>query len=384
MRRTIAMLSVPALVAGGLLLTAGPSVAESPPVAVGGLPDGGTVTIQTGFSGGAGRVTTVLKDASGNDQEPVVQNVANNTCDALSAGPVVLAASGAACYRNLGFGVDPGRDGLAWFQEFLNPNTKAGETLSISAPDSAEGSNRDYVFFGAVSLDIEALRTGEGADLQITTYLGDQLLETKQLDLTDPVLSWPPNYRVGTTLTQAADRVELTALGDTRFQLEGDTNGKQGSTFQLAQITGVVPCDGGTQTLPNGARLTVNGGADCTDEPIVFEVNEAGELLLLKEPSDAEYTLVAPFVTGGDPLARVEVDYDVGGPADYGPVGDCKGSTTAPALAEDANTLTGTAPVPEPDWDGFCEAGRTTTLENDEWTVEVILFGVNDPKFRFG
>ena len=383
MRRTIALLSVPALVAAGALLTAGSSVAQTPPVSLGGLPAGGTVTIQTGFSGGAATVTTVLKDEAGANQAPVVQDVANNSCDALSSGPIAITASGEACYRNLGFGVDRGRQGLPWFQNFLNPNIAAGETLTISAPDLGTDSTRDYLFFGAVSLDIEALRTGEGPDILLTTYLGETLLETKPLDLTERVVNWPPNYRVDTTLTRAADRIVLTALENTRFQLEGDTDNQLGSTFALAQVTDVLPCEGGTQSLPNGASLTVNGGEGCTDEPIVFDVNDEGELLLLKEPSEAEYTLVVPFGTGDedDPLARVEVDYDVDGPAGFVLVGDCVGSTEDPALGEDANTLTTAADPSE--WDGFCEAGRTTVLLDDEWTVTVTLFGVNDPKFRF-
>ncbi len=47
-----------------------------------------------------------------------------------------------------------------------------------------------------MSLDIEALRTGEGADFQLTPYLGESLLETQSLDLTARVVNWPPNYRV--------------------------------------------------------------------------------------------------------------------------------------------------------------------------------------------
>ncbi|MGB9374371.1 MAG: hypothetical protein WCA82_09445 [Jiangellales bacterium] len=376
MRRTIALLSVPALVAGGMLFTAGPSTAQNG-VDLGGLPDGGTVTIQTGFPGGAGKVTTVLKDAAGDDRAPVVQDVSSNSCDALSDGLVEITASGEACYGNLGFGVDPGREGLPWFQNFLNPNIEAGETLTISAPDLGSDAPRDYLFFGDVSLDIEALRTGGGPDIQLTTYLGESLLETQSLDLTERVLNWPPNYRVGATLTRAADRIELTALGNTRFQLEGDTDNKLGSTFDLAQVTDVLDCEGGSQTLPNGAVLTVNGGDGCTDEPIVFDVNADGDLLLLKEPSEAEYTLVVPFVPSdtNDPLARVQIDYDAIG-EDFVDVLDCTGSTDDPALAADANPAT-------PIVDGFCEAGRTTTLNEGAWTVQVKLFGVNDPKFRY-
>lgn len=375
MRRVAAILTVPAVVAAAVLLTAGPSTAVD--VSMGGLPDGGSVTIQTGFSSGAGRITTVLTDESGAEQPPVVQQVADDTCDALGPGPVAITASGQACYRSLGFGVDPGRDGLAWYERFLDPNVKAGETLSLSMTDDR------YVFLGKVSLDIEAVRLGEGDDVQLTSYLGDQVVETLTLDLTNRVVRQPPNYRVDTQLTKGADRLELTALGSTRFQLEGDTSNRRGSTFALARVTDVVPCQGGKVTLENGATLVVDGGEGCTDEPIVFAVDEAGDVVLRKEISDAKYRLTLPFTTGDDPLARVQVDYDVDGPAPYVRVNDCDGSTAAPALAADENTLTGSAPVPQAEWDGFCEAGRSTTLRDDQWTVVVTLFGANDPKFRF-
>lgn len=382
MRRTIALLSVPVLVAGGAVLTAGSSVATTTPVNVGGLPDGGTVTIQTGFPGGAGQVTTVLKDASGEDQAPVVQDVANNTCDTLSAGPVAITASGEACYGNLGFGVDRGRDGLPWFQNFLNPNVKADETLTISAPDLGPDAVRDYLFFGSVSLDLEALRTGAGPDIQLTTYLAGQPLETKQLDLTERVVNWPPNYRVDTTLTQAADRIELTALGDTRFQLEGDTDNRAGSTFALAQANNTAFCGDAEGLSASGSGGNVSsatltaGGDECTNEPVVFEIetDEEGNavIALLKEPSNTEYTLEVVFTDDESPLKPIQVNYVDASDTGYEDVAQCDGTTADPAL-------------PDGQAAGFCETTRTTeiTANADKFEVTATLFGKNDPRFRY-
>lgn len=370
MRRMIATLSVASLVGAGAVLAASPGSAV-PEVDLGGLPDVGTVTIQSGLPGGIGLVTTVI------DGVESTQEVSNNSCDALEPGPVEVVGSGesSACFRNLGFGVNPGRDGLPWYLNFLNPNTRAGEQLEVSI-------NADNAFFlGEVSLDIEAISTSSADPaIQLTTFLGDAAQETLDVPLSNRVVNWPPNYRETVTLAKPADTISFTALGDTRFQLEGDTNNRQGSTFNVVRATNVVECGGASVGLENGASLSV-GGDGCTDEPVVFEINEDGEVLLLKEPSEAEYTLSLPFEDNDDPLARVEIDYDNDGSSEYQNVNFCGGSTASPVLARDENPLTPATDASE--WDGFCEAGRSYTIENGVFKVVVKLFGVNDPKFRF-
>lgn len=365
MRRFIAVLSAVALLVGGLLVTATTSSAQ-PVVTLGGLPSAGDITIKTGFSGGAGQV--IYTDAQGGT---AVQGVANNTCDALEDGALVLSADGGACFRNLGFGVAPGRDGLPWFQGFLNPNTKAGEVLelSLSLPDT--------LFLGEVSLDIEAVRTGEGDDVALTAYLGDEAVQTIGFDLVDTVVSWPPNYRVSGEITAAADRIELTALGDTRFQLEGDTNNQQGSTFSLARVTDVIPCDGGTAEA-GGATLTILGGEGCTDEPVVFERDGNG-ISLLKGPSDAEFSLTAPWI---DPSAdaaypgrTTQIDYfdDRG----FNNMVFCDVSGGSPGLPGDQIPST-------PEVDGWCIADRDVPTDNGDGTFTTVetLYGKGDPRMR--
>lgn len=369
MRLVAAATSVLSLVGASLVLTSGPGVAD-PGVDLGGLPPGGTVTIQTGLSGGAGQVVSILKDQNGVDQPAVVQRVANNSCDALETGPLSISAlEGQACYGNRGFGVDPGREGGPWF---LNPNTSSNEKLVVALNEAG------YVFLGDVSLDIEAV--GSAPEVAVTTKLSGDVVESFSVPLVNRVVRWPPNYRESVTLTQGADTIEFTAVGDTLFQLEGDSNNRQGSALPLRRATDVVPCDGGTVNLANGATLTVNGGPDCVDEPIVFEVNDDGEVLLLKEPSDAEYDLRLPFRDGDDPLARVEIDYDSDGPSPYQDVNFCD-DTASPALRMDENPLTPDTGVES--WDGFCEAGRSYEIVAGEFLVTVDLFGVNDPRFRF-
>lgn len=379
MRRAIAFFAASTMALSGAVVAATPSTADES-VSVGGLPDGGTVLIQTGFGDRTGRVTTTIKDKEGTSLAPIVQTVRNNTCDRLSAGPVAITANRKACFKNKGFGVNRGLDGVAAYprskyRQFLNPNTKRGEKLSISLTDEATVDGRELVFLGPISLDIEAVRVGRGSDMRLTAYRDGKVVQSTAINLAPRIVRFPPNYRVSTTLTEAADRIELTALRRTRFQLEGDTNGKQGSSFTLAQITDVVQCDGAPVTLDNGASLTV-GGQGCSNEPIVFEVDDDGDVLLLKEPSEAEYTLRYPFTTTRDPLARVLVDYDVDGSAPFRDVLSCRGSTDDPALVGDPNPDTAVI-------DGFCEAARTTSRADGVWTVDVTLFGVNDPKFRF-
>ena len=369
MRRAIALLSVPLLVAGGVLVSAMPSTASGTEVNVGGLPDAGIVTIQTGFSGGLGKVTTVLEGKGS-----TVQEVSNGTCDALDSGPVDITAAGEdrACFRNLGFGVNPGRDGLPWWQGFLNPNTKSGEQLTVSI--TAE----DVLFRGDVSLDIEAISTSSAAPaIELTTSLNGVTLEVIDVPLVNRVVNWPPNYREAVSLAKAADSITFTAVDDTRFQLEGDTDGKKGSSFELARVTDVVSCDGGTAEV-DGATLTVNGGDGCTDEPVVFE-REGNEISLLKDPSDADFTIVVdwndPSGTAAYPGRATQIDYFDG--VGFQNMVFCDVSGEAPALPGDQ--ILSTEPI-----DGWCIADREIPTDNGDgtFTTTEILYGKGDPRMR--
>lgn len=366
MRRFLAALSAVALVVAGLVASAGASSANGTSIALGGLPSAGDITITTGLGGGAGEVT--YTDAGGTT---AVQTVSNNSCDALTAGALVLSADGGACFRNLGFGVERGREGLPWWQGFLNPNTDADEVLELSL------TLPDVLFLGEVSLDIEAVRTGDGDDVKLTAFRGDDAVQTIEFDLTDPVVSWPPNYRAEGEITAAANRLELTALGDTRFQLEGDTNNREGSRFALARITEVIDCDGGTAEA-GGATLTLMGGDDCTDEPVVFE-RDGNEISLLKSPSDAEFMIEAPWTDSSADAAypgrATQIDYfDERG---FNDMVFCDLSGGTPALPIDQIPST-------PEDDGWCIADRAVPTDNGDGTFTTVetLYGKGDPRMR--
>jgi hypothetical protein len=376
MRRLFAVAAASALAVGGALALTTPT-ASGNVVETGGLPAGGTVTIQTGLPGGSGSVTTVLTSGS-----TLEQTVSNNTCDSLTAGPIAISPGGSgttACYGNLGFGVDPGREGLPLWQNFLNPNTESGEVLSIAlTPEAGE-----VVFLGDVSLDIEAVRPVPGDDLQVTTYLKGEEVDSFGVPLGSPVLSWPPNYRVGFALENAADRVDITAIGSTRFQLEGDTNNRQGSTFTLAQATDVVPC-GTTELASEGgdATLTVTTGESCQGGEAVVFTRDGNEIAVLKEPSDATFLLeITDWLpeAAAYPVPATLIDYSpLDGVDNAEPMVVCGGTTADPSLPADFVDV-----IPGGLVDGWCVAGQSFTLVDDGvMQVAETLYGQGDPRFN--
>jgi len=368
--RPLAFAAGAALAVGSAVVLTAPTAVGGTTVLTGGLPSGGTVTIQTNFSGGSGKITTVLKDGNGADQSAVVQTVTNNTCDALTAGPVAITQSGGtkACYGNLGFGVDPGLEGLSFLQGFLNPNTDSSEMLSIGLTEGA-GS---VVFLGPVSLDIEAVNPQTGSDLTVTTFFEGQQVASFDVELGTKVLSSPPNYRVEFDLDQPADRIAITPKGTTRFQLEGDTNNRQGSTFTLAQFTQVVECE--EPVTVDGATLTL-GGDGCTAEPVVF-TRDGNSIDVLKNPSDATFLLeVNSWLPepAAYPVPVTTIDYFDG--AGVQDMVVCAGTTSAPGLPGDQ--------IPSTDAvDGWCVAGQSFELVGDgEMQVTETLYGQGDPRF---
>jgi len=373
--RPLAFAAGAALAVGSAVVLTAPTAVGGTTVLTGGLPPGGTVTIQTNFSGGSGKITTVLKDGNGADQQPVVQTVTSNTCDALTAGPVAITQSGGtkACYGNLGFGVDPGLEGLSFLQGFLNPNTDSSEMLSIGLTEGA-GS---VVFLGPVSLDIEAVNPQTGLDLTVTTFFEGQQVASFDVELGTKVLSSPPNYRVEFDLDQPADRIAITPKGTTRFQLEGDTNNRQGSTFTLAQFTQVVECE--EPVTVDGATLTL-GGDGCTAEPVVF-TRDGNSIDVLKNPSDATFLLEVnswPPEPAAYPVPPTTIDYTpLDGIDNSQPMGVCAGTTSSPSLPPDFVDV-----IPGGIVDGWCVAGQSFELVGDgKMQVTETLYGQGDPRF---
>lgn len=370
MRRVLAAVSAVAIAVGGAIAFAGPSTAQNQ-VGVGGLEDKGTITLRTGLSSSSNKIE--YKDADGNAVG--TQAIIAGCPASVEAGALTITASpGSLCFGNLGFGVGPGGSPF-----YLNPNVTAGESLTLSL--SGPAGDFEITSF---SLDIEASNLNSGQpDIEVTAKRDGTAVETFTIDLTQRVPGvLLPNYRVDQPLVSPADELVLTALGTTRFQLEGDTS-NTGSIFTLTDITDVVPCDGSATS--NGAQLTLDGGEGCTAEPVFFEF-ENNEVTLLKDPSDASFTLVVPWVDSAEDAAypgrTTQIDYfdgvDTSGDSDpFDPMVFCDPTTTPPTLPGDQ--IPGTAAE-----DGWCVGDRQIPVDNGNGTSTTVetLYGFGDPKFK--
>lgn len=369
MRRTIALLSVPVLLAGGVLLTAGSSSAlDAPQITTGGLQDSGQILLRTGVLSGFVDYT----DAGGTTVR--TGNIGGGCVASLGAGALVATGTNGACFGTAGLGAGPGRNGAP---SYLNPNTQGVEalTLALAGPASEFEISR-------MSLDIEAVGTGVGNDIRVTDGEGNPLAEIDLLTRL-PGISFP-NYRIEVDLAVPSNEVVFSAMNGTIFQIEGDTAGI-GSKFFLTDVTDVLPCDGGAVSS-NNATLTIQGGEGCSEEPVFFEFDQTtNEVLLLKEPSDNEFTLDVPWV---DPSAEAaypgrstQIDYFDG--AGFQDMVFCNVSGGTPQLPGD-QILPFVPEAPSADWDGWCIADRQIPTDNGDGTFTTVetLYGKGDPRMR--
>lgn len=372
MRRVLAAAAATSVALAGVLALAGPSAAQDDAtVTVGGLEPRGEVVLRTGWSNASVSYT----DADGT-VTPTGSFAAGCASPVVDLGALVISgASGTTCFGTAGFGDGSGRNGAPFY---LNPNVKGTESLTVGlAGPAAELEITD------VSLDIEA-RSVSGPDLTVQPRLdGQPVGDAEAIDLDDVRVQGIalPNYRVDLALDVPADEIVLTPIGEVAFQLEGDTN-STGSIFTLTDVTDVVPC-AGEAIESNGATLTA-GGEGCTDQPVFFEFVD-NEVTLLKDPSDAELTLVVPWVddstTAAYPGRTTQIDYLDGVDSDedgdtFDPMVFCD-VTDGIALPSDQIPVT-------PDVDGWCVADRDIPLDNGDGssTTRETLYGVGDPRFK--
>jgi len=365
MRRVIAILSTSAIALLGVTVVAAPSSAEDPPqITTGGLQDAGEILLRTGWRSGFVEYT----DAFGTTTR--TGSFERGCVTTLDTGALVVTGTSEACFGTAGLGDGPNRNGAPYY---LNPNTQGSEalTLSLSGPAS------DFEI-SSVSLDIEAVGTGEGTDISISDEDGNLLAEV-DLDAVGrlPGISFP-NYRVDVDLATPSGEVVFSSENGTIFQLEGDT-ARTGSKFFLTDVTDVLPCDGGTAES-NAATLTIDGGDGCSDEPVFFEFDTVNnEVLLLKDASDNEFTLEVPWVDPAEEAAypgrTTQIDYFDG--VGFQDMVFCDLSSGEPQLPGDR--IPSTDPI-----DGWCIADRGIPTDNEDgtFTTTETLYGKGDPRFR--
>jgi hypothetical protein len=367
MRRIIALLSVPVLLAGGMLLTTGSSSAEdAPQITTGGLQDRGAVVLRTGWFNGSVSYT--------GESGTTTRNFGSGCSSALDAGALIVTGTGGACFGTAGLGAGPGRNGAP---TYLNPNTLGSEalTLSLAGPASEFEISR-------MSLDIEAVGVGTGSDIIVSDGAGNRLAEIDLLTRIPGILF--PNYRVNVELAVPSNTVVFSSANGTIFQLEGDT-GTTGSVFFLTDVPDVLPCDG-TPVESNSATLTIKGGDGCSEEPVFFEFDtESNEVLLLKEASDNEFTLNVPWVDlsaeAAYPGRTTQIDYFDG--AGFQNMTFCDVSGDTPQLPADL-ILPLVPDAPPAEWDGWCIADREIPTDNGDGTFTTVetLYGKGDPRMR--
>lgn len=369
MRRTIALLSVPVLLAGGVLLAAGSSSAQdAPQITTGGLQDSGEIVLRTGWFGGSVDYT----DASGTTTR--TGSIGGGCFNPLAAGALVATGTNGACFGTAGLGAGPGRNGAP---SYLNPNTQGTEALTLSLAGPASEFE-----ISSMSLDIEAIvPTAVGKDIRITDGAGNLLAEL-DLQVRLPGISFP-NYRVDVDLAVPSNEVVFSSINGTIFQIEGDTAGI-GSKFFLTDVTDVVPCNG-VPVESNTASLTIKGGDGCTAEPVFFEFDQAtNEVLLLKEPSANEFTLDVPWVDSSAEAAypgrTTQIDYFDG--ASFQNMVFCNVSSGTPQLPGDL--ILPIVPEAPAEWDGWCIADRQVPTDNGDGTFTTVetLYGKGDPRMR--
>lgn len=361
MRRLFALLSVLAIGVAGALVLAPASSASGGEVTVGGLQDKGEIVLRTGWRDGFVDYT----DESGSTTRA---GTFGRGCSLqVDAGALIISGGSETCFGTAGFGDGPGRNGAPFY---LNPNVKGDESLTVTLSGPAAG-----LEISGVSLDIEAVGTDRGPNSDIRITAGDVDID---VDL-DAIGRLPgiafPNYRVDKHLPVPANKIVLTPLGGTTFQLEGDTQG--GSKFFLTDVTDVISCEGGTATSGD-ATLTVTPGEDCKVGEAVFFVRDGNTVDVLKDPSDASFVLEVPWaVEAADyPIPATKIDYfDGNGPVD---MVVCGGTTEAPKLPDGfVDVITDTPTV-----DGWCVAASSFTLVADgQMQVVETLFGQGDPRF---
>jgi hypothetical protein len=352
------------VLAAAVVLAPGSGAAE-PAVEVAGLPDKGRIELRSSSSGANLRYLDADGRLVGSIQQVAVA-CPSSGFTLLATGP----SSGKVCFGSRGFGIDNGGP-----VPYLRPAVTKGEVLSL-APG---GDAKDYEI-RALDLDIESVRdTEQVQDLQITSFdeEGAQL-EQRRLNLSSfpRRVFFPRNFQVEVELVLPAARVELTALGATAFQLEGDT---QRSALELTDITTILQC--GERLVVDGAEVTLIGN-DCPPEPVLvtfdpdtqeleIRKDEAFDGLLdvrtvFTQAADVDLELVADyFDNGGDriiPFCEDDGAYD---PADL----------TTVRIPVDA--------IPGDARDGACLLERAEVYIGDglaEYDVRFVL-GV-DPRIR--
>ena len=369
MRRIVASLSALALALLGLIAVAGSSSAQDgPQITTGGLPDAGQIVLRTSWRGGFVEFT----DAAGSTSR--TGSFGRGCVDALDVGAIVVTGeTGSACFGAAGLGDGPGRNGAPFY---LNPNTQGMEeelTVSLAEPASD-------ALISSMSLDIEASGTGEGTDLVIRA--GEEQIDVDLENCGEgcgPLPGIPyPNYRVEVDLPSPAKEVTFSAEGSTVFQLEGDTN-RIGSKFFLKGGNVVLPCNSEAPVESNGATLSLQQGDGCTEEPVFFQY-ENNEVVLLKEPSNNEFTLTVPWVDADADAAypgrTTEINYFDDEEANYNPMVFCDVSGESPALPGDQ--------IPGEPVDGWCIADREIPFRNVDGTFTTVetLYGKGDPRMR--
>jgi hypothetical protein len=356
-------------------------------VAVGGLPDIGTVTLRTGS-------TTGLSYVPGPDSTVAAATqgiTSSNSALCTSTRPGFLAVTGAnsgttACFGLRGFGDGPGGTPSL----YLNPNTDAAASEALVL--TLAGPLADFEF-DSFTFDLEAVNVPTAAggapevvvEVRDSSKPSDPALGTIPLDLSSAnrVVSSPPNFRVPVTeITTPGDQLVLRPQGNVRFQLEGDTS-NTGSIFTLTDVTDVVPC-GTTEITPDGAdaTLTVTTGEACAGGEAVSFTRDGNTIEVLKEPSDATFTLEITSwqsETAAYPVPATTIDYFDG--AGEQPMTVCARTGGTPSLPADFADVDPTTPIK----DGWCVASQSFELVTDGdpalMQVTETLYGQGDPRF---
>lgn len=361
MRRLLTLLSVLAVGVAGAFVLAPASSASGGEVTVGGLQDKGEIVLRTGWWNGFVDFTDELGSTT---RTGTFGGGCSTTIDAGAL--IISGGSGSTCFGTAGFGDGSGRNGAPFY---LNPNVKGDESLVVKLAGPAA----DFEI-ASISLDVEAVGTDGLSDPDISVTAGEVTINV-DLDAIGPLPGIAfPNYRVDEHLPVPANEIVLEPLGNTVFQLEGDTQGI-GSKLLLTDVTDVIPCTGGTVER-GGATLTVNPAADdCFEGEAVFFEREGNRVDVLKDPSDASFVLEVPWLAEAAdyPIPATQINYFDGEGVQDMVV--CAGTTTEPALPGDQ------IPSTEP-WDGWCVAASSFRLVADgQMEVVEILYGEGDPRF---
>jgi hypothetical protein len=362
-KAAVALAAAGAMVAA-VTLAPGSTAAE-PGVDVAGLPDRGTVELRTSGSGASVRYL----DAAGTLVGSVLPVTAG--CPAAAVPLLRLGqSSGPACFGNRGYGVGAGAP-----VSYLNPAISGTEVFSIALGGLAA----EYEI-RTLDLDIEAIRdTNQSEDILLVSYDADgTVLERRRLNLTSfpRRVTFPRNFQVRVDLQLPASRVTLAALGDTAFQVEGDT---QPTRLGLTDITDVLRC--GERLVVDGAEVTLIGN-DCPPEPVLVVFDPDTQILEIRK--DEGFDGILDVRTTFTQEASTELDLV----ADYF---DGAGERTIPYCEDDGafdpdDLTTVLIPVdalPGPARDGACLLGRAEAYVGDGLATYDVRFVLGvDPRIR--